>query len=512
MKKTIKNTHWDILIIGGGATGIGAAIDAASRGYKTLLVERDDYGKGTSSKSTKLIHGGVRYLQQGNFSLVLEALKERAILKRNAPHIVHDLKFVVPTYDWWESPFYGIGLKLYDWLAGKEGFGDSEFLSKEETVKYIPTVSQEGLRGGVIYHDGQFDDTRLLVNMMQTAKEQGAVILNYTEFLEFKKNDQNVICGAVIQDVFSKEKTKIKTKSIINATGVFSDSIRQKDEPSLQRIISSSQGVHIVLDKEFLPGNTAIMIPDTEDGRVLFAVPWHDKILIGTTDTPVSEYTSEPLPKKDEINFLLTHAAKYLTMTPTKKDVRSIFVGLRPLVKNGNAENTAEISREHVIEISKSGLISIAGGKWTTYRKMAEDVIDKATMVALIPFVKSETEFLNIHGYCTPNAQQNLLAIYGTDAKNIEELTDNDPELAVQIHPDYPFIKAQIIWAAQQEDAKTIEDVLARRIRFLFLDAKASIDSCELVANLLAGELGKDKDWIQKQITDYTVLAKQYIL
>ena len=512
MKQKLENTHWDILIIGGGATGIGTAIDAASRGYKTLLVEKDDYGKGTSSKSTKLVHGGVRYLQQGNFSLVLEALKERAILKRNAPHIVHDLKFIVPTYDWWESPFYGIGLKLYDWLAGKEGFGDSVLISKEETIEYIPTVTQEGLRGGVIYHDGQFDDTRLLINMMQTAKEQGATVLNYTEFIAFTKNTQDIVDGAVIKDVFTAEKYNIKAKSIINATGVFSDTIRQKDQHFTHKIMTSSQGIHIVLDKEFLPGETAIMIPHTDDGRVLFAVPWHDKILLGTTDTPVTEYCSEPLPQEQEVDFLLTHAAKYLTKNPTKKDVKSVFVGLRPLVKSGNAEETAEISREHVIEVSKSGLISIAGGKWTTYRKMAEDVVDKATMVAVIPFIKSETEFLNIHGHRKLKSEESPLAIYGTDEKHIKKLCSSSSELKEKIHPNHPYIKAQIVWAVQKEDAKTIEDVLARRIRLLFLDAKASIEAAEIVGNILQNLLSKDEVWKKNQINDYIKLAKKYLL
>ncbi|MDO3695465.1 glycerol-3-phosphate dehydrogenase/oxidase [Wenyingzhuangia sp. chi5] len=512
MKEKLENTHWDILIIGGGATGIGVAIDAASRGYKTLLVEKDDYGKGTSSKSTKLVHGGVRYLQQGNFSLVLEALKERAILKRNAPHIVHDLKFVVPTYDWWESPFYGIGLKLYDWLAGKEGFGDSELISKEETIGYIPTVTQEGLRGGVIYHDGQFDDTRLLINMMQTAKEQGATVLNYTQFLEFQKNLDGLINGAIIQDVFTSEKYTITAKSVINATGVFSDTIRQKDQKTIHKIMTSSQGVHIVLDKEFLPGDTAIMIPHTDDGRVLFAVPWHDKILIGTTDTPVTEFSSEPLPQEQEVDFLLTHTAKYLTKNPSKKDVKSVFVGLRPLVKSGNAEDTAEISREHVIEVSKSGLVSIAGGKWTTYRKMAEDVVDKVTMVTILPFVKSETEFLNIHGHRKLKSETNPLAIYGTDEKLMKRLCSSNPELKEKIHPNHPYLKVQIVWAVQKEDAKTIEDVLSRRIRLLFLDAQASIESAEIVGNLLQKELNKSTEWKEKQIIDFKKLAQQYLL
>ena len=512
MTNNLENTHWDILIIGGGATGMGAAIDAASRGYKTLLVEKEDYGKGTSSKSTKLIHGGVRYLQQGNVSLVLEALKERALLKNNAPHIVHDLKFVVPTYDWWESPFYGIGLKMYDWLAGKEGFGDSELLSKKETVRLLPTVTQEGLRGGVIYHDGQFDDTRLLINMMQTAKEQGATILNYHEFLNFTKTKDGIIDGGKISDTINNKQFTIKAKAVVNATGVFSDSIRNIDDNSVSKIMTSSQGVHIVLDKSFLPGDTAIMIPETDDGRVLFAVPWHDKIIVGTTDTPVKEYPYEPIAREEEIDFLLTHTAKYLTKDPIKSDVKSVFVGLRPLVRNGNAEDTKSISREHVIEVSNNGLVTIAGGKWTTYRKMAEDTIDKAAMIANLPHVKSNTEHLNIHGH-KPNINPNdFLGVYGTDADLILNLVAKRPELNEKIHPEHQIIKAQVVWAIKNEDAKTIEDFLARRTRLLFLDAKASLECTSIVAEIFKQELNLSEEWKQEEILRFTKHANQYLL
>ena len=512
MTNNIENTNWDILIIGGGATGMGAAIDAASRGYKTLLIEKEDYGKGTSSKSTKLIHGGVRYLQQGNVSLVLEALKERALLKNNAPHIVHDLKFVVPTYDWWESPFYGIGLKMYDWLAGKEGFGDSELLSKEETIRMLPTITQEGLRGGVIYHDGQFDDTRLLINMMQTAKEQGATILNYHEFLNFTKTKDGIIDGGEINDTINNKQFTIKAKAIVNATGVFSDTIRNMDDNTVSKIMTSSQGVHIVLDKSFLPGDTAIMIPETDDGRVLFAVPWHNKIIVGTTDTPVKEYPYEPIAQKEEIDFLLMHTAKYLTKDPTRDDVKSIFVGLRPLVKNGNAEDTKSISREHVIEVSNNGLVTIAGGKWTTYRKMAEDTIDKAAMIANLPHIKSDTEYLNIHGH-KPNIKPNdFLGVYGTDADLILDLVEKRPELKEKIHPEHQIIKGQVVWAIQNEDAKTVEDFLARRTRLLFLDAKASIQSANIVAEIFKQELNLSDKWKQEEILRFTKQANQYLL
>ncbi|MCB0750932.1 MAG: glycerol-3-phosphate dehydrogenase/oxidase, partial [Ignavibacteriae bacterium] len=359
---------WDFIIIGGGATGIGCAIEAASRGYKTLLLEQSDFAKGTSGRSTKLVHGGVRYLQQGNISLVLEALKERGVLRRNAPHLVHDLPFIVPNYDWWEGPFYGIGLKLYDALAGKEGFGPSKLLSKEETLKHIPTIEQEGLRGGVIYYDGQFDDARLAINMAETAYEQGATLLNYVKVTSLNKNE-DMICGVDAIDLETNKKYSISAKVVINATGVFTDSIRKMDEPECKNIIVSGQGVHIVLDNSFLPGDSAIMVPETDDGRVLFAIPWHKNILVGTTDTPVNKFLLEPTPFEEEIEFLLSHTARYLTKDPTRKDIKSIFAGLRPLVKSGEEENTAAISRDHTLNISRSGLITITGGKWTTYRK-----------------------------------------------------------------------------------------------------------------------------------------------
>lgn len=511
MTNNIENINWDIVIIGGGATGMGCAIDAASRGYKTLLIEKEDYGKGTSSKSTKLIHGGVRYLQQGNISLVLESLKERALLKNNATHIVHDLKFVVPTYNWWESLFYGIGLKMYDWLAGKQGIGVSKIISKKETIQLLPTIAQKYLRGGVIYHDAQFNDTRLLINMMQTAKEQGATVLNYHEFLSFTKTNEGIIDGVEINNTINNKKFTIKTKAIVNATGVFSDTIRKINNNTASKIITSSQGVHIVLDNLFLPGDTAIMIPKTDDGRILFVIPWHDKIIIGTTDTPVNRYSYEPMPQKEEVDFLLTHTAKYLTKSPTLEDVKSIFVGLRPLVKNGNAENTKSISRKHVIEVSNNGLITIAGGKWTTYRKMAEDTIDKVAIIADLPNIKSNTEFLHIHGYTTNIQPNNFLGVYGTDADFILELVEKRPELKDKIHPDYQIIKGQVVWAIQNEDAKTIEDFLARRSQLLFLDAKASIQSADNVAEIFKQELNLSDEWKKNEIIRFTKLANNYL-
>lgn len=512
MTNDIENIHWDIVIIGGGATGMGCAIDAASRGYKTLLLEKKDYGKGTSGKSTKLIHGGVRYLRQGNLSLVLESLKERAILKKNAPHIVRDLKFVVPTYKWWESSFYGIGLKIYDWLAGKQCIGRSQLLSKIETTRLLPTINEKDLRGGVLYYDAQFDDTRLLINMMQTAKKEGATVLNYHEFLNFTKTKEGIIHGAEINNTINNKKLTVKAKVIVNATGVFSDTIRNMNNSTTSKIMTSSQGVHIVLDKSFLPGEAAIMIPKTDDGRLLFAVPWQDKIIIGTTDTPVKKYSYEPMPQKEEIDFLLTHTAKYLNKAPVRSDVKSVFAGLRPLVKNKNTKNTKSISRKHIIEVSKNGLITIAGGKWTTYRKMAEDTIDKAILIAGLPYVKSNTECLHIHGYTTNIKSNDFLGVYGTDADLILALIEKRPELKEKIHPDYPIIKGQVVWAIHNEDAKTIEDFLARRSRLLFLDAKASIECAESVAEIFQHELNLSDEWIKKEILRFTTLSNQYLI
>jgi glycerol-3-phosphate dehydrogenase len=307
---------WDFIIIGGGATGLGAAIEAASRGYRPLLLEQRDFAQGTSSRSTKLVHGGVRYLRQGNVSLVIDALKERGTLLRNAPHLVHNLPFVVPNYDWWEGPFYGIGMKMYDLLAGRQGFGRSRLLSRARTRELIPTIEPEGLVGGVEYFDGQFDDARLAINMAATAVEQGAVLLNYVEVTGLRRTGAGEIRGVHARDGETGDEFELDARSVINATGVFSDRIRRMDEPGADALISPSQGVHIVLDRSFLPGDTAIMVPKTDDGRVLFAIPWLDSVVVGTTDTPVTETPLEPRPFDEEIEFLISHTARYLTRDP----------------------------------------------------------------------------------------------------------------------------------------------------------------------------------------------------
>lgn len=507
--------EWDICIIGGGATGLGIAVDAASRGYKTVLFEKYDFAKGTSSRSTKLVHGGVRYLQQGNIKLVMEALKERGLLRKNAPHLVKNQSFVIPNYKWWENPFYGIGLKVYDWMAGSLGLGPSQFLSKEETLELTPTLDPEGLRGGVLYHDGQFDDARLAIHLAMTAADHGAVVLNYFDVKGLMKVNGKV-CGVQVNDTInaspgSVSSYEIKAKAVINATGVFTDDILKMDEKEAEPIVTPSQGIHLVFDREFLPSDTAIMIPKTDDGRVLFAVPWHHKIIVGTTDTALDKISAEPIALEKEIEFVMHHTSLYLKKDPAWSDIKSIFAGLRPLIKESSKKNTASLSREHHISVSESELITIAGGKWTTYRKMAEDVLEIVQHKAGLPEKECVTKTLHIHGY-KENVNFNApLYYYGSDEEKIRSMIEKDNSLATLIHPALPFIKAEIIWAVQNEMCMTVEDALSRRTRALLLDGKAAIESAPLVASIMAKEMGKDDEWIKEQIESFNSVAKNYL-
>ena len=511
--------EWDICIIGGGATGLGIAVDAASRGFKTLLVEKFDFAKGTSSRSTKLVHGGVRYLQQGNIKLVMEALKERGILIKNAPHLVKNQAFIVPNYKWWEGPFYGIGLKVYDWMAGSLGFGPSQFLSREETLNLAPTLDADGLRGGVLYHDGQFDDARLAIHLAMTAADHGATIINYMS-VEGLMKANNKVCGVILKDklidVSSSQSYEVRTKAVINATGVFTDSILKMDDAKAKDLVTMSQGIHIVLDREFLPSDTAIMIPRTDDKRVLFAVPWHNKIIVGTTDTPISVETGhalsqeEPIAFEEEIEFVLHHIQKYLTKDPDRSDIRSVFAGLRPLVK-AHSKTTAALSRDHLITVSDSELITITGGKWTTYRKMAEDVLEIAIPKAGLADKECRTKDLHIHGYKKGADFNKPLYYYGADEEGIHSIVESDKTLAGQIHPMLPYIKAEILWAVRNEMCMKVEDFLSRRTRALLLDAKATIESASLVAELMAKETNKDEDWIKNEIDSFDSIAKNYL-
>lgn len=503
--------YWDFIVVGGGATGLGVGVDAASRGYKTLLLEQHDFSKGTSSRSTKLVHGGVRYLRQGNISLVLEALHERGLLVRNAPHLVRNQAFIVPIYEWWDGPFYGAGMKVYDMLAGKLGMGPSRKLSKEETLKRIPTLESRGLRGGVVYFDGQFDDSRLAINLAQTMAEYGGNPINYMKVTGFTRYGE-MIDGVTVQDMEDGSVYEIRGRVVVNATGVFTDALLKMENPDARPIIAPSQGVHLILDKEFLPGKSAIMVPQTADGRVLFAVPWHDKVVVGTTDTPVPEVSLEPRPLEEEIQFILDHASIYMSKDPSRTDVKSVFAGLRPLVRAGGEDSTASISRDHYLVISESGLVTITGGKWTTYRKMAEDTVNQALLVAGVEERECLTRTLRIHGWLKHHDQNDPLHYYGSDALFIRKLVAADPGLGDKLHDDLPYIKAEVLWSVREEMARTPEDFLARRSRALLLDARASIKMAPAVARMMAVELGCDADWEKSQVDAYTKLAGEYLL
>ncbi|MBK9446581.1 MAG: glycerol-3-phosphate dehydrogenase/oxidase [Betaproteobacteria bacterium] len=479
---------WDLLVIGGGATGLGIAVDAASRGHSVLLLERDDFAKGTSSRSTKLIHGGVRYLRQGNVALVIEALKERGRLRRNAPHLVRDLAFVVPSYAWWESPFYGVGLKLYDLLAGECGFGASRHLSEDEVVAAIPTIETEGLLGGTRYFDGQFDDARLAIALARTAADHGAVLLNYCAVVALRKT-LGLVRGAVVRDAESGEEFEVSAKVVINATGPFCDAVRRLDKPDVKPLISPSQGTHLVLPRKFLPGDAAIMVPQTDDGRVMFAIPWQDRVVVGTTDIAVTAALPEPVPQAEEVAFLLATANRYLADDASADDVLSVFAGIRPLVSE-EATSTASLSREHVLLIDPdSGLLTVAGGKWTTYRRMAEDAVDLAETLAELPPRPCATASLVIHGHDPDADRHGRFSAYGSDAPALLAMVEANPALGAPLHPELSLTGAEVVWACRHEMARKLEDVLARRSRSLLLDAAAACALAPKVAALMAGEI-----------------------
>ena len=458
-----RSTRWDIIIIGGGATGLGCAVDAASRGYRTVLLEQHDFAKGTSSRSTKLIHGGVRYLKQGNVKLVRESLRERALLLKNAPGLVKLIPFVLPNYAWWERPYYGIGLKLYGLLAGE---GTSRHLTRREVLDRLPTLKADELRGGIEYVDGQFDDARLAIVLARTAAERGAIIANYLPVTSVRK--QHVVA----RDVENNTEFELSAKVIINATGVFCDAVRKMDDPGSEAMVAPSQGAHIVLERSFLPGNAALMVPRTRDGRVMFAIPWHNRVLVGTTDTPGSAPELEPRPLASEVDFLIEHTARYLAKTPSRSDIKSAFAGLRPLVKSGRTRNTALVPRDHTIIVSRAGMITVTGGKWTTYRHMAEETINKAEEV----------------GALGPRICQTA-------------------ELTLRCHPE-----PDVTTAVREEMARSLEDYFARRTRSLILDARATLDAAPKVVAAMAQELSRNPQWQQEQLASYRELAQSYLV
>jgi glycerol-3-phosphate dehydrogenase len=497
---------WEVVVIGGGATGLGAAVDAAQRGYKTLLLESYDFAKGTSSRATKLVHGGVRYLAQGNIALVQHALHERGLMRQNAPHLVRTLGFVIPSYDWWAVPFYGLGMKAYELLAGKLNLASSRTLSKAEVGRKISSINTEGLLGGVLYFDAQFDDSRLAVSLLRTLLDLGGTALNYAPVTGLLKNN-NQVCGVCLTDLETSETFELHASAVINATGVFADAVRRMDDSQSENMLSPSQGAHLVVDARFLPGTDALMIPKTDDGRVLFAVPWHDKVILGTTDGAVEEISLEPRPLEAEIEFILRTAARYLAVAPTRADVRSAYAGLRPLVKAGGEGSTKALSRDHAIRISATGLITITGGKWTTYRHMAADVVNRAAEVGRLRWADSSTANLKLHGYSLQQ-QPEPWQVYGADADEVRALPGAD----VRLSPLLPLTEAQVRYAARFEMARTVEDVLARRTRAILLDAKASLGAAGRVAEILVEELGHSPQVMATQLETYSAICAGYNL
>jgi glycerol-3-phosphate dehydrogenase len=509
--------HFDLAVIGGGATGCGVALDAAARGFSVVLLEAEDFAKGTSSRATKLVHGGVRYLAQGNVALVREALHERATLLANAPHLAQPLAFVMPAYKLWEAPFYGVGLKMYDALAGSRGLGDTEFLSASKTHQLLPTVQMRGLTGGVKYWDGQFDDARLALALARTAQAKGAIVLNHCPVTSLVR-EAGLVTGVIARDSIGGAELRIAAKCVVNATGVWVDEVRHMDRdagtPEKPGIVAPSQGVHLVVDRAFLPGTHALLVPKTADGRVLFAVPWLGKTILGTTDTPRDDIVREPTPFKDEVEFILGESARYLSKAPTRADVRSVWVGLRPLVKPGgdDGENTKAISREHTVLVGRSGLVTVTGGKWTTYRAMAEDVLERCFDRRLLPRrAAGVTNRLPLVG-APSKAGTSITAppgehLYGDEATALRAL----PGAGRWLWRDGEggLSEAMVRFAARHEMALSVEDVLARRCRLLFLDAAEAERQAGAVAMILADELGPGFDAAASR-TAFETLAQQY--
>jgi glycerol-3-phosphate dehydrogenase len=518
MKGRLGGEPFDVIVIGGGATGLGVAVDASSRGFRTLLLEAHDFAQGTSSRSTKLVHGGVRYLEQLNFSLVMEALRERGILYENAPHLVQNLGFVVPRYKWWEGPFYGLGLKLYDALAGRQNLTPSRALDRDATLAAIPNVQQEDLIGGVIYHDAQFDDARMAISLAQTAADHGAVLLNGMAVTGLVKSEgaTGQTSGVVARDFLTGETSRVLAKVVINATGVFSDEVRRLDDPQVEPMVAPSQGVHLVLDRSFQPGPNAIMVPHTDDGRVLFVIPWHGRVLVGTTDTPMPHPDTEPRALPEEVDFILRNAGRYLQKDPARGDVLAVFAGQRPLVREVESQDSKSVSREHVVFVSRSGLVTILGGKWTTYRKMAEDTLTDAIQVGGLRAEPCITERLKLHGWLARDdpamPEDGAMRVYGADAAAVADLARERPEWDDPIHPHLPYRGVHVVWAARHELARGVEDVLARRTRSLLLDARAAIEAAPYVARILAEELGRDEAWVAEEVERFTELARGYLL
>ena len=490
---TADRSLWDVLVIGGGATGLGAAVDAVTRGYRTVLLERGDFAQATSSRSSKLIHGGVRYLRQGNLRLVRESLRERERLLRNAPHLVRPLPFILPAYRRGDRAFYGAGLWLYDQLAGHSSLPGPCLLSPAETLARLPTLNVQDLRGGVLYHDAQFDDTRLAVALAQTLVAHGGVALNAFPVVALRK-EGNRVCGVHARDAETGHEYAIEARAVINATGIFSDEVRRLDEPESRALLTYSQGAHIVLPRAFLPGAAALLVPRTDDGRVLFAIPWLGRVLLGTTDTPIARPSEDPRPLGPEVEYLLAHAARYLAQPPARGDILSCFAGVRPLLR-GKTGQTSRLARDFTVKVAPSGLVTVAGGKWTTYLAMGESAVDAAARAGALPARLCATRALRLH-----DAQPQLDSLFA-----------HEPALREPLHPRLPYCLGDVVAAVRHEQARTVEDVLMRRTRAVILDAAASIEAAPRVATLLAHELKRDAAWEHSKAAAFIAVARGYL-
>lgn len=505
----MKDNHWDVIIIGGGATGLGIALDSTARGFRTLLLEQSDFAKATSSRSTKLVHGGVRYMAQGDLLLVMEALHERGLLMKNAPHLTFNQEFIIPVYSRFDVLKYTAGLKFYDLLAGHLSLGRSYFLSKKKTLERLPLLKKQGLKGGIVYHDGQFDDSRLAIAIGAECVRRGGKILNYCKVTGLTKENER-ISGVKAVDQISGKTYSFRAKAVINATGVFADDIARMDDAGAGKTLRPSQGVHIVLDRSFLASESAIMIPKTDDGRVLFAIPWYNEVVVGTTDTPLNEISLEPVALDEEIGFILKTAGNYLDRKPERKDILCVFAGLRPLAADsGNGGSTKEVSRRHKITVSSSGLISIVGGKWTTYRRMAEETIDRAIKNGVLPAAKCTTRKLRLSSAGIDHTDR--LHIYGDGSSEISKIISQNPDLGKPIDARLPYTPAEIIWICRNEMPCSVEDILSRRTRALLLNARASGDMAEKVADIMASEYGYGNEWKETQVQSYKNLLLNYL-
>ena len=504
---------FDIIIIGGGATGLGVAVDAISRGYKVLLLEAYDFGKGTSSKSTKLVHGGIRYLANLDFALVKEGLHERYYFLKNAPHLAQAQTYLVPFYSLWDKLKYYVGIKLYDFLSGKLKIGESKFLSREETLLSIntPDLQQKNLIGSAVYYDGQFDDTRLLISLLRTYLELGGVAYNYHQVTQILKDNLGKANGVSVLNTLNSATHKFMAKVIINATGTLTDSILDIDEPEQKHNhVTAAQGTHLVFNKEIFDSPHALVIPKTIDDRILFVLPWHNKIIVGTTDIAVEAAEIDPQPSVSEVDFILDTLRQYTKNKVYNSDIKAKFAGLRPLVKPKHNTNSAKISRKHEILMSNSNLISIVGGKWTIYRLMALDTIDFIIKHKLLENKgKSKTQELKLFGY-TQEKREYPLSVYGTDYIKILQIQKETNNFA-KLHPDLPYYQAEVIYHIRYEMAQTIEDILARRTRALFLDAKSAFECANLTALLMAQELDKPHAWVENQLRDFYLICKVYL-